>query len=67
MFVDALPDETANEDQFACNPAHWFDGVLGDAAEDPRVDGADGPTGQHVDMGHRRSFPTIACYPPDPG
>jgi hypothetical protein len=51
-------------DEAAVNAASQ---VLGDAAEDPPVDGADGPAGQHVDMGHRSSFPTLGCYPPDPG
>ena len=33
----------------------------------PVVDGADRPAGQHVDLGHRRSFRTKGCYPPGPG
>ena len=40
--------------------------VLGDAAEYPPVDGTDGPGGQHVDMGHRRSFRTTRLLPSRP-
>ncbi len=37
--------------------------VLGDAAENTPVDGADGPLGQHVDLGHRPLPPDDSLLP----